>query len=54
MTLNKPSLSNKHLNGTYCSLYNHGVKTKGLSFGVFGCEIMKYITPTTNNQHIPT
>ena len=30
--LNKPSLNDEQLNGTYCSSYNHRVKTEGLSF----------------------
>ncbi|KAL3800870.1 hypothetical protein ACHAWO_008820 [Cyclotella atomus] len=30
--LNKPSLNDETLNGTYCSSYNHRVKTEGLSF----------------------
>ncbi|KAL7479565.1 hypothetical protein ACHAW6_005288 [Cyclotella cf. meneghiniana] len=30
--LNKPSLNDDDLNGTYCSAYNHRVRTEGLSF----------------------
>ncbi|KAL3788678.1 hypothetical protein HJC23_001877 [Cyclotella cryptica] len=30
--LNKPSLNDDALNGTYCSAYNHRVRTEGLSF----------------------
>lgn len=32
MALNKPSLNDDALNGTYCSSYNFRVKTEGLSF----------------------
>ena len=35
--INKPSLNDDNLNGTYCSQYNHLVRTKGLSlWGVEG------------------
>ena len=32
ISLNKPSLNDDNLNGTYCSSYNHRVRTEGLSF----------------------
>lgn len=31
LALNKPSLNDENLNGTYCSSYNHRVRTEGLS-----------------------
>ena len=32
MSLNRPFLRDDNLNGTYCSSYNHRVRTEGLSF----------------------